>query len=189
MEIATTAQSRRAATHRISVAAARMGLLAACLLCAPVDGASFPGAPSPQRTNTGRIERAVRAVLDAQVAAWNRGDIDGFMDGYVRSDATRFASGADVLRGWQTVRDRYRERYSTREKMGRLTFSDLEITVLSPASALVFGRWRLERVGDTPNGLFTLHFARTRAGWRIVSDHTTSAETAPPAVSAAQRTP
>jgi ketosteroid isomerase-like protein len=123
----------------------------------------------------------IRAVLDAQVASWNHGDIDSFMDGYARSESTRFASGGTVVRGWQTVRDRYRERYDSREKMGRLTFSDLEVSVLSPSAALVFGRWRLERVGDSPSGLFTLQFATTNGGWRIVSDHTSSAESAPAA--------
>jgi ketosteroid isomerase-like protein len=131
------------------------------------------------RHGSSRPEAAIRAVLEAQAEAWNRGDIDGFMEGYLRSDSTRFASGGSIVRGWQTVRDRYRQRYNSAEKMGRLTFSDLEITVLSPRSALVFGRWRVERAADAPSGLFTLHFVHTKAGWRIAADHTSSAE--PPA--------
>src|SRR5450432_183324 len=70
----------------------------------------------------------IRAVLGAQVAAWNRGDIDGFMEGYSRSPKTAFVSGDEVTRGWQTVRDRYARKYDSREKMGTLTFSDVEIT-------------------------------------------------------------
>jgi len=114
----------------------------------------------------------IRAVMAAQVAAWNRGDIDGFMNGYARSEATEFVSGDKLTRGWQTVRDRYRKKYSTREKMGRLTFSDLKITLLSADAAIVLGRWQLVRQSDTPHGLFTLLFRRTSAGWRIVHDHT-----------------
>jgi ketosteroid isomerase-like protein len=114
----------------------------------------------------------IRAVMAAQVAAWNRGDIDGFMDGYARSEATEFVSGDKLTRGWQIVRDRYRKKYDTREKMGRLTFSEIRITLLSADAAIVLGRWRLVRRSDKPHGIFTLLFRRTPAGWRIVHDHT-----------------
>ena len=117
-------------------------------------------------------EAEIRAVMQAQVAAWNRGNIDGFMEGYARSNATEFVSGYKLTRGWQTVRDRYRNKYDSREKMGTLTFSQIEITQLSPDAALVLGRWQLARKGDQPHGLFTLLFRRTPAGWRIVHDHT-----------------
>jgi ketosteroid isomerase-like protein len=114
----------------------------------------------------------IRAVMSAQVAAWNRGDIDGFMNGYARSDATEFVSGDRLTRGWQTVRDRYRKKYDSRQKMGALTFSDIKITPLGPDAALVLGRWKLVRKSDKPHGIFTLLFRRTPAGWRIVHDHT-----------------
>ncbi|MEN3368781.1 MAG: hypothetical protein V7609_924 [Verrucomicrobiota bacterium] len=114
----------------------------------------------------------IRAVMSAQVAAWNRGDIDGFMDGYARSSATEFVSGDKLTRGWQIVRDRYRKKYDSREKMGRLTFSELKITLVSHDAAIVLGRWRLDRKTDKPHGIFTLLFRRTPAGWRIVHDHT-----------------
>src|SRR3982751_2348865 len=117
---------------------------------------------------------AIRAVLDAQVAAWNRGDIDGFMDGYWRSPETVFISGDTVTHGWQTVLDRYKKGYSTREKMGTLTFSDLEIKVISKDAAVALGRWQLARAGDSPHGRFTLIFRKVAQGWRIVHDHTSS---------------
>ena len=114
----------------------------------------------------------IREVMAAQVAAWNRGDIDGFMEGYARSNATEFVAGNRLTRGWQTVRDRYKEKYDSREKMGTLTFSDIKITSLSPDAALVVGRWKLRRKSDHPHGIFTLLFRRGPAGWRIVHDHT-----------------
>jgi ketosteroid isomerase-like protein len=119
-----------------------------------------------------KIAAAVRAVLVAQVAAWNRGDIDGFMDGYARSNETVFVSGDKVTHGWQTVLDRYKKGYDTREKMGQLTFSELEITALSKTSAVALGRWQLNRAQDKPHGRFTLILRLTHAGWRIVHDHT-----------------
>jgi ketosteroid isomerase-like protein len=122
-----------------------------------------------------KTEAAIRAVLDAQAAAWNRGDLEGYMDGYDRSPNTEFVGGDTINRGWQAVLDRYKKSYNSREKMGVLTFSELEITVLSKDAALVLGRWRLKRANDEPHGTFSLLFRKTKAGWRIVHDHSSSA--------------
>ena len=114
----------------------------------------------------------IRAVMTAQVAAWNRGDIDGFMNGYAKSGDTEFVSGNKITRGWQTVRDNYRKKYDSREKMGVLKFSEIKVTPLASDAAIVLGRWQLARQKDKPHGTFTLLFRRTPAGWRIVHDHT-----------------
>jgi uncharacterized protein (TIGR02246 family) len=124
------------------------------------------------QTESAQSIAAIRAVMDAQRDAWNRGDIEGYMDGYDRSDKTVFVSGDNVTRGWQTVLERYKKSYDSREKMGVLTFSDLEIDVLSNDSAVVLGSWALKRANDQPHGKFTLIFKRTSKGWRIVHDHT-----------------
>ena len=122
---------------------------------------------------------AIRGVLEAQQNAWNRGDIDAFMDGYWHSDQTVFVSGDEVTRGWNTVLERYRKKYSDRAKMGTLTFSDLEIASLGNDAAVALGRWELKRQHDNPHGRFTLIFRKTPDGWRIVHDHTSAAETGP----------
>jgi uncharacterized protein (TIGR02246 family) len=129
---------------------------------------------SAKQKNT-KSSDAIRAVLDAQRDAWNRGDVEGYMDGYERSEATVFVSGDNVTRGWQTVLDRYKKNYNTPEKMGSLTFSDLEITLTGKESAVVLGRWHLKRAGDDPHGRFTLIFRKTKQGWKIIHDHTSSA--------------
>lgn len=120
--------------------------------------------------------RAIRGVLSKQTAAWNRSDIDTFMQGYWHSPDLRFASGGTVTRGWQETSDRYHARYSDRAKMGQLNFSDLEISLLSPEAAIVHGRWQLKRENDAPSGLFTLVFRKFGDDWRIISDITTSAD-------------
>ena len=117
----------------------------------------------------------IQSVLSAQQDAWNRGDIDAFMNGYAQSASTVFVSEDEVRRGWETVRDRYRIRYSDRAKMGALSFSDIEVTMLSPDAAVVLGLWRLKRANDEPHGRFTLIFKRLPEGWRIVHDHTSAA--------------
>jgi ketosteroid isomerase-like protein len=131
--------------------------------------------PAKPRQNKARDEAQIRAVMDAQAAAWNRGDVTAYMDGYWRSPKTEFVSGDRVTRGWQTVLEHYQKSYDSREKMGALTFSELEITVLSPDAAVALGKWELERAKDHPHGYFTLLFRRVKAGWRIVQDHTSSA--------------
>jgi len=134
------------------------------------------GSEPPQTAKKSADAKAsIRAVLDAQRGAWNRGDIEGYMDGYDRSPKTEFVGGDSISRGWQTVLDRYKKNYNSREKMGTLTFSEIEITLLSRDAALVLGRWRLKRASDEPHGTFSLLFRKTKAGWRIVHDHSSSA--------------
>jgi len=117
-------------------------------------------------------ETEIRRVLDTQVEAWNRGDIDGFMQGYWRSEKLTFISGDKVTHGWQGTLDGYKKTYDTRAKMGKLMFSDLEFTLLSKDAAVVLGSWGLKRIKDTPKGKFTLTFRKFKEGWRIVMDHT-----------------
>ena len=130
---------------------------------------------APKSQSEDRNIAAVRAVIEAQAAAWNRGDIEGYMNGYAKEDSTTFVSGDTVTRGWQTVFDRYKSRYDTRAKMGTLAFSELELKPLSEYYITATGRWQLTRDADTPHGRFTLIFRRTVDGWRIVHAHTSSA--------------
>lgn len=120
------------------------------------------------------LERDIKKVLDDQVSSWNRGDINGYMDGYWKSDSLLFTSGGNIQRGWQATLDKYMKSYSTKEKMGKLKFSGLEITILSPDAAWVFGRWELERKADRPSGVFTLIVRKFPDGWKVVHDHTSS---------------
>jgi beta-aspartyl-peptidase (threonine type) len=123
---------------------------------------------------TGRAvgpEEAIPAQLDAQAAAWNAGDVEGFMRGYWQSPELTFSSGGTVTRGWEPTLARYKQRYPDRAAMGHLTFSDLDIVMLGRDAALVLGRWRLER--DKPvGGNYTLVLRRIGGQWLIIHDHT-----------------
>jgi ketosteroid isomerase-like protein len=121
-------------------------------------------------------EAEVREVILQGEAAWNEGSVEGYMETYWKSPALRFASGGKVTFGWQETLDGYLKRYPDRAAMGHLVFSDLDITVQSEDAALAFGAWRLEREHDQPYGLFTLQLHRFPEGWRIVHDHTSSAD-------------
>ena len=117
------------------------------------------------------LRRSVEELLARQVQAWNTGDIDGFMEGYWRSDELTFVSGGDVTRGWNATLEGYRRRYASREAMGRLEFQIIEMRNLGSGGALVLGRWRVER--DRPlGGLFTLIVRVIDGKWRVIYDHT-----------------
>jgi beta-aspartyl-peptidase (threonine type) len=119
--------------------------------------------------------KAIAQVLKDQAAAWNKGDLKGFMAGYWKSPDLTFFSGKDKTRGWQATLERYEKRYQAEGKeMGKLTFSELEIDVLGPDSAVVRGRWKLVTSKETLGGLFTLIFKKMPDGWRIVHDHTSA---------------
>jgi ketosteroid isomerase-like protein len=149
--------------------------LVSVVLFASIATSLVRGGAQPASKPDPKAEAAIRAVLDTQRDAWNRGDLEGYMDGYDRSPNTEFVGGDTITRGWQTVLDRYKKNYNSREKMGVLTFSEVEINMLSKDAALVLGRWHLKRAKDDPHGTFSLLFRKTKAGWRIVHDHSSSA--------------
>src|SRR5262249_676769 len=112
--------------------------------------------------------------LDDQTAAWNRGDIRVFMEGYDNSDSTTFVT-TTVTKGHAQVLAGYLKRYPTRDNMGVLTFRNLDIRPLDDNYAAVIGNFHLERkrdAGGEASGIFTLLFHRTSQGWKIILDHT-----------------
>jgi len=133
------------------------------------------GAPPTESASDVNPDQEIRNVLDEQVAAWNDGSLTGFMDGYWQSDSLRFASGGNIRTGWDETLAAYERGYPDRAAMGTLAFGDLDIQVLSPDWAMVFGHWMLEREQDRPSGFFTLLMQRRTEGWRVVHDHTSSA--------------
>jgi uncharacterized protein (TIGR02246 family) len=117
---------------------------------------------------------AIRAELEREVAAWNRGDLDGYLAGYERA-ATTTMVGKDVRRGWDAIAAHYRKSYGDRARMGTLAFSELDIRPLGAGFALALGHWALARdaaAGGPVGGWFTVTLKKTRDGWRIVVDHT-----------------
>ena len=119
-------------------------------------------------------EEEIRAVLEAQTEAWNRGDLEAFMAGYEDSPETTFV-GKEVRKGYAAVLARYQRDYPTPERMGVTTFSDIEVRMVRPDVAIVLGRFHLARPaeqGGDASGVFSLVFAKTQAGWKILLDHT-----------------
>ncbi len=133
----------------------------------------------PARNRSGQSKSPdadIRAVLDAQVAAWNEGKLEDFMEGYWRSPNLTFFSGGRKLSGWDATIERYRKTYQAEgREMGKLAFSDLDIQRLGESAAVVRGRFELTMSdGKKLSGIYTLIFRRFKHGWKIVHDHTSS---------------
>ena len=128
--------------------------------------------------NYGNAAKAIERVLRTQQEAWNRHDLEGFMAGYWNSPELTFFSGANEHDGWKATIDRYLATYSSPgHEMGKLEFSGVRVVVLGQDSGFVRGSWKLTMSdGKTPHGLFTLVFRKFPEGWKIVHDHTSSAE-------------
>jgi ketosteroid isomerase-like protein len=153
----------------------RIALLAALALTICLAVISRSSIASP--TNPSE-ESEIRALLDMQTTAWNRGDIDTFMTGYWHSEETEFLGANGIAHGWQAVLDRYHHSYPDRKTMGTLSFSDLEVHLTCADAAYVVGKFHLVRESDQPSGVFSLDFRKFPEGWRIVLDHTTAFATA-----------
>jgi L-asparaginase / beta-aspartyl-peptidase len=126
-----------------------------------------------------QAEKAIKAVLGAQQSAWNRGDIPAFLEGYWNSPDLTFSGPNGIVRGYAGVLERYQKAYPDKASMGQLEFSGLEIRKLGQDSALVLGRWHLNRKMGDAGGVFTLVFERFPAGWRIIHDHTSTEKLGP----------
>lgn len=134
----------------------------------------IPSAIGARGATTPEDRKAVRAVLDAQAAAWNKGDLDGFMAGYWNNEKLTFISGGEIRRGWKTTKERYEKRYQAdgKDKLGQLSFTELEVEIFGPEAALVHGKYTLVRGEKSDTGRFTLALRKFADGWRIVHDHT-----------------
>lgn len=117
-------------------------------------------------------ENAIRQVMNTQQEAWNRADIETFMEGYWKSDSLKFIGRNSITYGWQTTLDNYKKSYPTPDAMGKLTFTILTLDILSETSAFMIGRWHLKRATDEPGGHFTLLWRKINGKWVIIADHT-----------------
>ncbi len=175
---ASVSHRARALGHR----ARALGVLGGVVLaaCAGAPSSSRPAAPArdaaasaaaPRFTDADEAE--VRAVLAAQQAAWNAGDLDGFMAGYARTDQLVFTSGGNIRRGWQATHDKFLARYGgDPTTMGHLAFEIIQVQPVGRDGAVVLGRWRLTATPAAGSGIFSVIVERRAEGWRVIHDHT-----------------
>lgn len=134
---------------------------------APAAAGKAAAAPQPRAT-----QDVIKSVLAAQAAAWNEGDLEAYMGVYWRDQNLRLVSGSTVSNGWKETMKFYRDRYGDSATMGRLSFDRLEVDMVTPEVATVYGRYRRDAATGAEAGSFTLVMKRLDGLWRIVSDHT-----------------
>jgi ketosteroid isomerase-like protein len=113
----------------------------------------------------------IRQLLHAQTESWNRGDIEGFMQTYWKSDSLMFIGKSGVTRGWQKTLENYKKGYPDTVAMGKLSFNILSVRQVSGEHCFVVGKWMLKRsIGDL-SGHYTLLLQKIKGQWVIVADH------------------
>ncbi len=120
---------------------------------------------------SGSDERAIRTLLGQQTDSWNKGDIEGFMQTYWKSDSLMFIGKNGVVRGWQQTLVNYRKSYPDASAMGQLSFDIIKVELLGADRHFVVGKWMLKRAAGDLSGHFTLVLRKFRGSWKIIADH------------------
>jgi uncharacterized protein (TIGR02246 family) len=149
----------------------------AALLTFAIATALLPGcrAEPPPAGLTATDATEIHAVLERQKQAWNRGDIQAFMEGYHRSPDLVFTSGGKIRRGFDETLARYQEKYVAGNAMGHLEFADIELQPVGVDGAVALGHWALTETPKAGEGVFTLVLTKVDGRWGIVHDHTSLA--------------
>lgn len=140
-------------------------------------GALLPlAAPAQQPSDDAA---AIRAVMAGQQAAWNRGDVEAFMQGYKDAPDTTFV-GTEVRQGYQAILASYRRHYASKAQMGQLSFTQVAVRLLPGDDgrvryAAVTGHFHLDRHAHgevaQDDGVYSLLWEKTGQGWKIILDH------------------
>ena len=125
-------------------------------------------------TESQQIEAAIRQVFEASCAAWNRGDLDGYLASYWDSDKTIWISSGSLTRGKKAIEAAYKARFSSHQQTGKLTLAELEIDVLTTTDAMAVGRWMLSVDNETSEGFFTVQLKKIEDTWLFVADHSST---------------
>ncbi len=113
----------------------------------------------------------IDSLMDAQEKAWNGGDLESFMQPYLKSDSLMFIGSRGLNYGWQTTLSNYQKSYPDKEAMGTLKFENAEYQKLGDENALIIGRWNLYRTEDTLQGSYSLNWQFIDGQWKIIADH------------------
>ncbi|WP_160712035.1 YybH family protein [Chitinophaga solisilvae] len=132
---------------------------------------SFAALPSRQLRAQNPDVQQIKSVLAGQSAAWNKGDLQAFMQPYWHSDSLMFVGKDGVTYGWQPTLDRYKKTYPGKAAMGQLTFNLLEFKPLAADVYLVIGKWHLKRTIGNLQGHFSILLRKIDGEWNIIADH------------------
>ena len=131
----------------------------------------FFGMTAHSQTPKEKDKEAILAIMAAQEACWNKGDLQCFMKGYWESDELKFIGKSGITYGWDATLERYKKSYPDKAAMGKLTFDILHVDAIGKKQMLVVGKWHLQRAEDAPNGHFSLTWKKIDKEWVIIADH------------------
>ncbi len=114
---------------------------------------------------------AILAIMAAQEASWNKGDLESFMIGYWEDERLKFIGKSGVTYGYEATLENYKKNYSGKEGMGTLAFDIMHVEEVGKKTILVVGKWQLQREKDAPGGHFSLIWKKMGKEWVIVADH------------------
>lgn len=115
--------------------------------------------------------KEIYQALEDQRIAWNKGDLEGYMNGYWKSDSLKFIGKRGVQYGWRSTLENYRKSYPDKEAMGNLTFEVISLESTGINSAFMIGEWKLVYPDKTVEGHFTLLYRKIKGKWIVVADH------------------
>ena len=115
--------------------------------------------------------QAILDLLETQRTAWNKGDVEAFMEGYIKSDSLLFVGKSGPTYGWQKTLDNYKKGYPDKSAMGFLVFGIKKVDFLNPDLAFVLGSWNVKREKDELKGYFTLLIKKIKGEWKVIADH------------------
>lgn len=129
---------------------------------------------SAQKIVSKKDSLSIVNILFNQQQNWNNGDIDAFMEGYMKTNKLVFSGASGPIYGWKSTRNRYKKTYSNRILMGKLKFDVLNMSRLSSDVVQLQGKFYLTREVEDSSGYFTLTWLKRNGKWLIISDHTSS---------------
>ena len=174
---AETTKVEAAKVETVQVKTAQAPVAASPIAASPIVGQAAATRATALRD---RVAPAVERLLAEQVAAWNAGDLERFMDVYWRSDDLRFVSNQETMQGWRRTLESYVERYGGADvgpgSLGRLELEDLDVKLITDDVAITVGSYKVSQNGAESNGVFSLVMRNIDGAWRIVHDHSSQRE-------------
>jgi len=117
-------------------------------------------------------KKEITYMMLKQAKDWSMGDIEAFMEGYIKSDRLKFIGSRGITSGWQKTLENYKKNYPTTEHTGTLTFNLLDFDQLAEDVFLVIGEFHLKRTVGDADGIFSIILKRINGEWKIIADHT-----------------
>jgi len=141
-----------------------------CLSCISIKADVTSETIEKQDTDFDSAEAGIRLVMEAQEIAWNKHDLEGFMQGYWKSDQLKFYGSNGLTLGWENALENYKKGYPTIAESGTLNFVINDISKIEGDNYWVMGEYHLKRqVGDA-DGVFIIIFKKINGAWKIIAD-------------------